>query len=173
MYLPKSKYTIKHASYGMLQLSGSSNGESYVGPYIEDYLGRTFAGTDILKAEDRVLLPMEGEEYVEPNEIIQNELEPQEEDFITGSYTRYFRQNRFSKVVEEITKDRLEEEGPYRLVSGTWILTGSLDDILIYGIPYRGVRWRNQQVMDYWEEEIPGLTLALEIKPEDFVREIK
>ena len=171
MYLPKSKYKIKSASYGMFYLSGS--GGSYVGPYIEDYLGRTFAGTDILTAEERVLIPETTDESVYESREIQNDLTPEDERYLTGSYTRYFRQNTVSKVVEEITEDRLEEDGPWKIVSGSWILTGSLDDVLIYGIPYRGVRWRNQQVMNSWEEEIPGLTSALEIKPEDFVREIK
>lgn len=172
MYLPKSKYTIKTASYGQFYLSGS-NGKSYVGPYIEDYLGRTFAGTDILEAEKRILVPVTEDEPVFYSREIRNDLTPTEEDFITGSYTRYFRQNKYSKVIEEITEDRLEEDGPYRIISGTWIVTGSLDDRLIYGIPYKGVRFRNGITLRRWDKEMPGLSSVLNLKPEDFVREIK
>lgn len=172
MYLPKSKYTIKNAAYGQFRLADSTDGRCYVGPYIEDYLGRTFAGTDILHAEERVLVSVMEETSSSAPVGVQVELCPLKEDFVTGSYTRYFRQNKYSKVVEEISKDRVEEDGPYRIVSGTWILTGSLDDVLIYGIPYRGVRYRNNEMLQEWEKEIPGLSSALEITPEQFVREI-
>lgn len=171
MYLPKSKYVVKNAAYGQFRLSGSTDGRCYVGPYIEDYLGRTFAGSDISVAEQRVLISITEEPTPRLSEI-ENVTAPEEEDFITGSYTRYFRQNRNTKVIEEITEDRVSEKGNYRIVSGTWILTGSLDDRLIYDYPYRGVRYRNNQMLQEWEKEIPGISSALEITPEQFVREI-
>lgn len=172
MFLPKSKYTIKSASYGMFKLENSANGSYYVGPYIEDYLGRTFAGTDIRRAEERVLISVQDEE-AKPYKQIQNNLVPDSEAYLSGSYIRYFRQNKISRVVEEISKDRTSEEGPYKVVSGSWILTGSLDDQLIYGKPYRGVRYRNDQTLQKWEKEIRGLRSALNLSPEDFVQEIQ
>lgn len=170
MFLPKSKYTVKQASYGMFYLSGSLE-KSYIGPYIEDYLGRTFAGSDLEGAENRVLLPLSENESTFQPRSIQNELVPSEEDYVTGSYVRYFRQNKVSKVIEEISKDRVGEVGPWKEIYGLWIITGTLDDQLIYGIPYRGVRHWNQATLDNWEEQIPGITSALNLKPEDFVRE--
>ena len=47
MYLPKSKYEVKQAFWGMFKLSGSQDEGFYVGPYIEDYLGRVYAGTSL------------------------------------------------------------------------------------------------------------------------------
>ena len=169
MYLPKSKYTIKQAAPGMFILSGSPVGEFYVGPYIEDYLGRTFAGKDILKAWDRVLYRAEEPEQSR-QEVVTTDHTPKEENYQSGSYIRYFRRNRVTKVTEEITEDQVDLEGPWNVISGSWILTGSLDDIYYDRIPYRGVRFRNQQTLDKWEVEMPGIVSVLELKPEDFVK---
>lgn len=170
MYLPKSKYTIKHAKPGEFTLSGSSEEKYYVGPYIEDYLGRTFAGTDITKAEERVLVSCTNKEITEVQEI-KNDLVPNEELYLTGSYTRYFRQSKATKAIEEISEEQIEDSGTYWYVSGTWIISGSLKDRWIFGYPYRGVYYRNAVVLQEWEKEIPGIATALEISPSQFVRE--
>jgi len=169
MFLPKSKYKIKQAAWGQFYLSGSARGEYYVGPYIEDYRGRTFAGSDISKAQDRVLISTS--EEVTPIEEYSSDYSPKEDAFVSGSYIRYFRQNTVTTVVEEITEEQLKQSGPFIYTSGSWIVTGSLDDILIYGIPYRGVRWRNTQTLNAWDKEISGIISALNLKPEDFVQD--
>lgn len=170
MYLPKSKYTIKQATWGMFTLSGSGDKGSYVGPYIEDYLGRTYAGNTLDGAENRVLIPSENRsEFSEP---VQTKIDilPSEKDYLSGSMIRYFRQNRVTKAVEEIDKEKAQKSKNWKVISGSWILTGSLDDQKIYGHTYRGVRTRNQKTLDSWEEEIPGITEALNLKAEDLYR---
>lgn len=170
MFLPKSKYKVKHASWGMFQLEGAPAGEFYVGPYIEDYLGRFYAGKDFETAQKRHLIPTA--EPVSGSKQVAVDFSPSEEAYETGSYTRYFRRNRVSKVIEEITEDQLQDSGPYTTISGSWIVTGSLDDRMYGKFPYRGVRYRNQQTLLEWEKQMPGISSALELKPEDFVREI-
>lgn len=172
MFLPKSKYKVKHASWGMFQLEGAAPGEYYVGPYIEDYLGRTYAGKDFETAQKRVLVPVSTK--TETKTLVETNLVPDEEHYQSGSYVRYFRQNRYSKVVEEITEDRVKELGPWKIISGSWIISGKLDDTLYGPEQYRylGVRKRNQETLDRWEQQIKGISEALHLKPEDFVREI-
>lgn len=170
MFLPKSKYEIKQATWGMFQLSGSRDEGFYVGPYIEDYLGRTYAGTSLKGAEKRVLIPSS---EPEPAKIqVKVNILPTEENYLTGSITRYFRQNKISKVVEEVDEEKAGKSTNWTVISGTWILTGSLEDRKIYGHTYLGVRSRNQKMLDQWEEEIPGITEALNLKPEDLFREV-
>lgn len=170
MYLPKSKYKIKQATWGMFQLSGSEDSGFYVGPYIEDFRGNTYAGTSLVGAEKRVLVPTEDYETTkEPVQVKVNIL-PGEKEYQSGSMIRYFRQNLVSKIVEEIDKEKADKSKNWKVISGKWILTGSIDDQKIYGHTYRGVRTRNQKMLDTWEKEIPGITEALNLKPEDLVR---
>lgn len=168
MFLPKSKYKIKQASWGMFKLSGSRNEGFYVGPYIEDYLGRTYAGSSLEGAEDRVLIPTKDRD-VKVQKIKVNIL-PKESDYETGSVVRYFRQNNTTKVVEEIDREKSLNKGNYKTISGSWILVGPLDDQKIYGHTYLGTRSRNQATLDLWEKEIPGISEALNLKPEDLVK---
>ena len=172
MFLPRSKYEIKQATWGMFQASGSADGKYYVGPYIEDYLGRTFAGTDILKAEERVLIRVNVEESSR-RVATKVEIAPSEEDRRNGYWVRYFRQNIDTKVVEEIDSSVANSSNRkyWKVISGLWITTGNLDDQIIYGYKYRGVRYRNQKQLDLWNREIVGLSELLELKPEDFVKE--
>lgn len=170
MFLPKSKYEIKQAVWGMFKLSGSQDSGFYVGPYIEDYLGRTYAGSSLKGAEKRVLISTKEPEI--PKSQIRVDILPTEEDYLTGSITRYFRQNRSTKVVEEIDEEKARKSDNWTVISGSWILTGSLEDQKIYGHTYRGVKTRNKKTLDRWEEEIPGITEALNLKPEDLFRKV-
>lgn len=173
MYLPKSKYTVKHATWGIFKLKGSPEGEFYVGPYIEDYLGRFYAGKDFVTAQKRPLVKID-ETVVreEPGEIV---LGPQEENYQSGSYVRYFRKNTVSRVCEEVTKDKFEAESSsiWKTCSITWILTGSLDDYYIGDYLKRGVRYENTIALFQLENKLPGIVEILELKPEEFVEEIK
>ena len=170
MYLPKSKYEVKQAFWGMFKLSGSQDEGFYVGPYIEDYLGRVYAGTSLKGAENRVLIPMV--EQKTPEVQVKVNILPTEEDYLAGSITRYFRQNRSTKVIEEIDEKKAQQSENWKVVSGSWVLTGSLEDQKIYGHTYRGVKTRNQKTLDNWEKEMPGIVEALNLKPEDLYREV-
>lgn len=168
MYLPKSKYEVKQATWGQFTLSGS--GEDYVGPYIEDFLGRTYAGDTLKGAEKRKLVPTENVTNTTKPVQVKVNIVPDEEQYRSGSTIRYFRQNKTSKVVEEIDQEKADKSKNWKVISGSWILTGSLEDRDIYGHVYLGVKSRNQKTLDSWEEEIPGITEALNLKPEDFVK---
>ena len=170
MYLPKSKYTVKQAPWKMFTLSGSQDDEFYVGPYIEDFRGNYYAGTTIVGAENRVLEKI-GENFKEPTQI-RVDIIPGEKQYAAGSVVRYFRQNRTSKVVEEIDEEKARKSEGWKVISGSWILTGSLEDQNIYGHTYLGVKSRNQKTLNFWEKEIPGITEALNLKPEDFYQNL-
>lgn len=169
MFLPKSKYTIEQAVVGQYVLSASQDSGFYVGPYIKDFRGRCFAGTSLLGAEKRELIAVMNEDEVKPVQV-KVDIIPTEEQYLSGSVMRYFRQNPTSKVVEEIDEEKLKKSENWIVTSGSWILTGSLDDVKMYGITYRGVRWRNLQTMKKWEKDIRGITEALNLHPEDLVR---
>lgn len=172
MFLPKSKYEIKQATWGMFQLSGSEDTGFYVGPYIEDYLGRTYAGNSLVGAENRVLIRTEDATEKEATVQVKVNILPTEANYVSGSIVRYFRQNKVNKTVEEIDREKANKSGNWKVISGSWILTGSLEDQKIYGHTYLGVKSRNQKTLDRWEKEIPGITEALDLKPEDLFREV-
>lgn len=172
MFLPRSKYQIKQASWGQFILSGSQTGRFYVGPYIEDYLGRTYAGDTLEGAEDRVLVPAQGGE-TQTRKTISLDILPKKENYKVGSYIRYFRQNKTTRVVEEVDSQvqKKSDKQLWNFASCIWRVSGKLDDQLIHGYTWRGLRYWNGEALKKLEREIPGIVEALELKPEDFVEE--
>lgn len=172
MFLPRSKYQIKQASWGQFILSGSQTGRFYIGPYIEDYLGRTFAGDTLEGAENRVLVPVEDSEPV-GRRTVSLDILPKENTYQAGAYVRYFRQNKATKVVEEVDEQvqKKSDRKVWTLASCIWRIKGKLDNQIIQGYTWRGLRYWNGESLKKLERVIPGIVEALELKPEDFVQE--
>ena len=171
MYLPKSKYKVKHAVWGNFRFKDSPEGEFYVGPYIEDYLGRFYAGKDFATAQKRPLQKV-SEEAKKSVKVETTNLLPSEADYKAGSYTRYFRKNKVSKVCEEVTKEQFEQENlVWNAQAINWILVGKLDDYYVGDYLKRGVRHINSVALGFLNMKLPGIVEALELKPEKFVRD--
>lgn len=170
MFLPRSKYQIKQATWGQFVLSGSHG--SYVGPYIEDYLGRTYAGNTLEGAENRVLYRVNEVETIKAT-TKKMELVPTEKDYQKGDFTRYFRRHRTSKIIEEVDRKTFQDSNDqiWQKVSCLWRVKGNLEDQLIYNYVWHGLRWRNQKTLNALEREMPGIVEVLELEPDEFVVE--
>lgn len=170
MFLPESKYNIKDTVESGMSFVTEA-GEAYVGKYIEDYLGNCYSGTDLKGAQNRLIKVASKLTIQLPIPKPKKRPEPTEEDYASGSYIRYFKQNNLTKKVQEIKAEDVKDNKGCKITQSPWILTGSLDDQFIGNYIYSGVRSKNQEFLNKLEEEIPGIVKSLDLTPEEFVKE--
>lgn|SRR5574344_102614 len=180
MFLPKSKYTVKQAKPGEYV---QSDGTEYVGPIMETYTEEVFAGENPLDTTGKLTSVVETDADLPTKTIHMIKRIPTEEEYTKGSMVRYFCQDlRSLKVVEVLEKEYREgvvsDSKTYNYVSGSWILTGSLEDktykIQNFRVEYvvPGVRSKNQKEIGRLEELVPGISSSGVLSnPAQFVRE--
>lgn len=86
---------------------------------------------------------------------------PTEEDYIQGTFRRYFLQDVRNGEIKEITSETyrsIADKGYYRRTKLEWNLLGPSEDEVINGYIYPGVIARNRDVVLQAEEVIPGIT---------------
>ena len=159
-YLPKSKYTVSYATPGKFK---TEDGESYAGSS-PDSLDKPLVSLE--KSTDKVLQVVPGRRI------------PTEAEYKQGSMQRYFRQDLRTMKVDELTPDNYDrsqreiQPDYYTFATGSWILTGSLDDYLIGGFMCIGVRKLNQETINSLEKILPGIISSkILYNPDQFVRE--
>ena len=86
---------------------------------------------------------------------------PTEEDYIQGSFRRYFLQDVRNSEIKEITSETyksIADKGYYRRTKLEWNLLGPSEDEIVNGYSYPGAVARNRDVVLQAEEAIPGIT---------------
>ena len=86
---------------------------------------------------------------------------PTEEDYIQGSFRRYFLQDVRSGEIKEINSETYKNiinKGYYRRTKLEWNLLGPSEDETVNGYIYPGAVARNRDVVLQAEEAIPGMT---------------
>jgi len=86
---------------------------------------------------------------------------PTEEDYIQGSFRRYFLQDVRNSEIKEITSETyksIADKGYYRRTKLEWNLLGPSEDEIVNGYSYPGAIARNRDVVLQAEEAIPGMT---------------
>ncbi len=86
---------------------------------------------------------------------------PTEEDYIQGTFGRYFLQDVRSGEIKEINSEtykNIANKGYYRRTKLEWNLLGPSEDETVNGYIYPGAVARNRDVVSQAEEVIPGMT---------------
>lgn len=86
---------------------------------------------------------------------------PTEDDYIQGSFRRYFLQDVRNGEIKEITSETyksIADKGYYRRTKLEWNLLGPSEDETVNGYIYPGAIARNRDVVIQAEEVIPGMT---------------
>lgn len=85
---------------------------------------------------------------------------PTEEDYIQGTFRRYFLQDIRNGEIKEITSETyksIADKGYYRRTKLEWNLLGPSEDETVNGYIYPGAVARNRDVVAQAEEMIPGM----------------
>ncbi len=86
---------------------------------------------------------------------------PTEDDYIQGSFRRYFLQDVRNGEIKEITSETyksIADKGYYRRTKLEWNILGPSEDQIVNGYSYPGAEARNRDVVSQAEEIIPGMT---------------
>ena len=86
---------------------------------------------------------------------------PTEEDYVQGTFRRYFLQDVRSGEIKEINSEtykNIANKGYYRRTKLEWNLLGPSEDETVNGYIYPGAVARNRDVVSQAEEVIPGMT---------------
>lgn len=86
---------------------------------------------------------------------------PTEDDYIQGTFRRYFLQDVRSGEIKEINSETyrsIADKGYYRRTKLEWNLLGPSEDETVNGYIYPGAVARNRDVVIQAEEAIPGIT---------------
>jgi len=86
---------------------------------------------------------------------------PTEDDYIQGSFRRYFLQDVRNAEIKEITSETyksIADKGYYRRTKLEWNIVGPSEDEIVNGYSYPGAIARNRDVVLQAEEAIPGMT---------------
>lgn len=86
-------------------------------------------------------------------------------DIIAGYVNRYFLKNTANGKITEVTKyqyNRLKINALYQGIVLKWIITGNLEDTTSRnGYVIRGTRYQNEQIVEFYNEKMPGLKRVL------------
>jgi len=172
-FIPKIKQIIGGKIPGILK--DPKTGLTFNGPFVQDFLGNFFKGTKITK-DSKPLEFVPNEQAAQQTLGLTNEYrQPTPSDYSKGLFVRYFVKDGRSGIVVEVGKEQyLRERKQNKLYRRTlkvqWYVTGELEDKVINGYIYPGIRAKNQDVINQAEEALSGISDKLLKHPTQFVR---
>ena len=161
MYLPKIK--IKTPNKADIGNMVDEAGKEFLGNFFETYKGEFFSGdrpssnSKPLESLDR----LESEHGEDATSIFKIEFTPPtEKQLADGKFKRYFIQDKRTKNIAEITKQKfqnLDTNLSTRKLSVDWNLTPPAKDVYFNGVRFEGAETKNRQVIQQASKTIEGL----------------
>jgi len=153
MYIPKSKFIIRPAEIDEFA-------DGYIGPVLETSTGEFFAGSSLDTVSKR-LTPLSEVEPVQIERPFHQYVEPTDNDYVLGFYTRYFLQTNKTKKVVEVSAAQFKEKRTAEGISAAsliWQLVGSRSKI----------KTENEKAISNLTKDFPALPSILK-DPLEFV----
>lgn len=159
MYLPKSKYNVKHTKGGELF---NEDGSEYIGSFIESFSGEVYKGKkftnnttqlqDFRSADSGDVTPL----------ILKNDyIKPTDRDYEIGKFERYFVQDRRTNAIIEANREnynKFESVNYAVTLKLDWIIKGPVGDINKGPYIYFGATSQNKETVLKGEKTIKGLS---------------
>lgn len=161
MWLPKIKINIPgRDTIGNIV---DETGKEFLGSFFETYKGELFSGTKP-SAESKPLESLdrlEAEHGDDKTSIFKVEfVPPTEKQLADGTFKRYFLQDKRTKNIAEITKEKFDNLEPNlytQKVSLDWTLTPPAKDVYFNGVRFEGAETKNRQSVQQASQTVEGL----------------
>lgn len=161
MYIPKSKQKVNAPLDGGT-LYDVKTGTVYTGMYVKDYLGNYYKGDNITGISERLeYVPVESNPVTGNNTFLHYYIKPTSDDYVRGSFIRYFIKDVVTNLVKEVpqiiylTEEKLQK--PYRKsIQIEWYLAKR--DI-----------FKNRKAIEEAEKILPSISQQILRSPEQFV----
>jgi hypothetical protein len=159
MYLPKSKYNVKHTKGGEIF---NPNGSEYIGFYIETFTGEIYTGKSFSKNTIK-LTDLRLADLTDDNPLVlKNDfIRPTDQDYLNEKFNRYYIQDRRTKNIVEVNKDNYKRFDPLSYTISviiSWVLKGPVGDINKGPYIYFGAASQNKESIIEAEKTIKGLS---------------
>ena len=149
MYIPLSKYTEPKYTRGSELLK--SDGTYYVGWYFTDLKGNIFTGKKPSKnnrklAQGNIEITSSRAKFT----FTKDSIRPTERDYINGFFIRYFLQDKRSKKIIEVKKEKFDELRKIDYIISLqleWLLTNPIENIKKGPYIYFGSLARNKETV--------------------------
>ena len=158
MYLPKSKYLVKHTKGGELL---NPDGSEYRGPFIETYKGKVYKGRIFSSKSVRLTDIRSTDNYDQAADFKNDYIKPTEKDYERGYFLRYFIQDKRNKRIIEVNKKNFEPLYRELYTAGAvveWTLKGPAENINKGPYIYFGAEAKNKEAILEAEETIKQLS---------------
>lgn len=157
MYYPKSKYSSpKYTAGNELEYGGKPYKGWYVITYKDEYLSGKLPSRD-----SKTLSLINKKQKVRTPKIYSEKVEPNSGDYTNGTWRRYLLQDKRSKKIVEVSKQKFDS---YKNVSYIvneyidWILKGPSGNVVVKKYTYYGAAHRNKEAALKLEEKMPGVS---------------
>ena len=159
-YVPKHKIKVGGKVPG--KLIDPSSGRQYLGKFVQDYKGNYFKGSEVTSKSQPLVLVKDAAAEEKALGLRTVYVKPTAEDYNRGTFIRYFVMDARSKRVIEVDKPKyLEQKKENKLYRKTlklnWYIKGELEDQILNGYVYPGIKAKNQDVINQAEKELPGI----------------
>jgi len=155
--LPKFMYSDPKFTQGGKYLL--PNGKEYVGWYFQTYNEEYYTGKEPGRNNLR-LEPIADYENTTPRIFTPSIIQPTEFDRKQGYYIRYFLQDKRTKKIVEVKKEKYDQFVELVYISGLelkWILKKPANSIEWYGYHYEGAASKNQKAVEQAEKKFPWI----------------
>lgn len=161
MYLPKIK--IKIPNKDTIKNVVDETGRQFVGSFFETYKGELFSGTKPTSDSKQLQSSdtLESQFPTNQESIFKVEfVPPTDKQLADGTFKRYFLQDRRTKNIAEITKEKFDNLEPNlytQKVSLDWTLTPPAKDVYFNGVRFEGAETKNRQSVQQASQTVEGL----------------
>jgi hypothetical protein len=158
MYLPKSKYNVKHTKGGELF---NPNGSEYIGSYIESFSGEIYTGKKFSSSTKKLQDFRFADDTTDPLVLKNNFIRPTKLDYLNEKFNRYYIQDRRTKNIVEVNKENYKRFNTLNYTISvviSWILKGPVEDINKGPYIYFGASSQNKESIVEAEKTIKGLS---------------
>lgn len=173
MYIPKHKLKVGGKIPG--KLVDPKTGRQYLGKFVQDHKSNYWKGEQVTRKSEPLILvrDIKAEEKALGFKTVY--VKPSSEDYIKGEFIRYFVGDSRTKRVIEVDKPKyLEQRKESKLYRKTmkliWYITGSIEDQIINGYVYPGLKVKNTDVITQAEKVLPGIGKQVLTDPSQFVK---
>jgi len=158
MYLPKSKYLVKHTKGGDFL---NPDGSSYIGPYIETYKGNVYKGREFTSNSVKLVDIRAEDEFVGSAKFKNDRITPTEKDYKKGVFNRYFIQDKRNNKIIEVSQKNFTKLNLELYTAGAvveWTLKGPAENINKDPYIYFGAEAKNKEAILEAEKTIKQLS---------------
>lgn len=158
MYLPKSKYLVKHTKGGDFL---NPDGSSYIGPYVETYKGNVYRGREFSSNSVKLVDIRAKGEFDDTPDFKNDRITPTEKDYKKGVFNRYFIQDKRNNKIIEVSQKNFTKFNSERYTTGAvveWTLKGPAENINKGPYIYFGAEAKNKEAILEAEKTIKQLS---------------